>query len=45
LQPFVLPKVAVTSDGFHFVFRFSVDKVRWRPREVGAVGIGFDIWG
>jgi hypothetical protein len=35
----------MTSDGLHFVFRFSVDKVRWGPREVGAVGVGLDVWG
>jgi hypothetical protein len=32
-------------DGLHFVFRFSVDKVRWGSRKVGAVGICFNIWG
>ena len=37
----VLPKVAMTSDGFHFVLRFSVDKVRWGSREVRAVGVSF----
>jgi hypothetical protein len=44
LQPFVLPEVAVTSDGFHFVLHFSIDKVRWRSHKVGAVGICFDVW-
>jgi hypothetical protein len=45
LQLFVLPEVAMTSDGLHFVLRFSIDKVRWGSCEVGTVGIGFDVWG
>jgi hypothetical protein len=45
LKSFVLPEVAMTSDGLHFIFRFPVDKVRWGPREVGAVGVRFDIRG
>ena len=45
MKSFVLPEVAMVSDGLHFVFRFSVDKVRWGSSKVGAVGICFDIWG
>jgi hypothetical protein len=45
LESFVLPKVAVTSDGFHFVSHFSIDQVRRRPHEVGAVGRYLDEWG
>jgi hypothetical protein len=45
LESFVLPEVAMTSDGFHLVFHFSVDKVRWGSREVRAVGVRFDVWG
>jgi hypothetical protein len=45
LESFVLPKVAMVSDGLHFVFRFPVDQVRWGSREVGTVGIRFDVWG
>jgi hypothetical protein len=41
LESFVLPEIAVTSDGLHFVLRFSVDKVRWGSREVGTVGVSF----
>jgi hypothetical protein len=37
--------MAVTSDGFYFILHFTVDKVRWGSREVGAVGICFDVWG
>jgi hypothetical protein len=35
----------MVSDGLHFVFRFSVDKVRWGSGEVGTVSICFDVWG
>jgi hypothetical protein len=35
----------MTSDGLHFVFRFSIDKVRWGSCEIGAVGVGLDVWG
>jgi hypothetical protein len=45
LELFVLPEVAMVSDGFHFIFRFSVDKVRWGSGEVRAVGICSDVWG
>jgi hypothetical protein len=45
LQPFVLPEVAMASDGLHLVFRFPVDKVRWGSCEIGTVGVGFDVWG
>jgi hypothetical protein len=45
LESFVFPEVAMTSDGFYFVFRFSVDKVRWGSRKVRAVGVRFDVWG
>jgi hypothetical protein len=45
LELFVLPEVAMTSDGLHFVLRFSVDKVRWRSRKVRAVGVRLDVWG
>ena len=45
LELFVLPEVVMTFDGFHFIFHFSIDKVRWGSREVGAVGICFDVWG
>jgi hypothetical protein len=41
LKSFVLPEIAVTSDGLHFVLRFSVDKVRRGSREVGTVGVSF----
>jgi hypothetical protein len=45
LELFVLPKVAMASDGFHFVLRFSVDKIRRWSHKVGTVGTCFDIWG
>ena len=45
MESFVLPEVAMTSDGFHFVLRFTVDKVRWWSRKVGTVGVRFDVWG
>ena len=45
LESFVLPKVAMASDGFYLVFRFSIDKVRWGFCEIGTVGVGLDIWG
>jgi hypothetical protein len=45
LQCFVLSEVAVVSDGLHFVFRFSVDKVRWGSGKIRAVSICFDVWG
>ena len=45
LESFVFPEVAMTSDGFYFVFRFSVDKVRWGSCKVGSVCICFDIRG
>jgi hypothetical protein len=45
LQLFVLPEVAMASDGLHFVLRFSVDKVRWGSCEIRTVGVGFDVWG
>jgi hypothetical protein len=45
LKSFFPSKMAVTSDGFYFILRFTVDKVRWGSREVGAVGICFDVWG
>ena len=35
----------VINDVFYFVFRFSSDKVRWRPRVVGAMGLVFMIRG
>jgi hypothetical protein len=44
LELFVLPKVAMVSDGFHFILHFSVDKVRWGSRKVGTVGVCFDVW-
>ena len=43
LESFASPKVAVCLDGFHFVFLFSIDKVRWWPGEVGAVRGSFAI--
>jgi hypothetical protein len=45
LESFVLPKVAMTFDSLHFVFRFAVDKVRWGSRKVRTVGVRFDVWG
>jgi hypothetical protein len=45
LESFVLSEMAVVSDGFHFILRFALDEVRWGSREVGAVGICFDVWG
>jgi hypothetical protein len=45
LESFVLPEMAVASDGFYFVLRFAIDEVRWGPCEVGAMGICFDVWG
>jgi hypothetical protein len=45
LEPFVLPEVAMTSDGLHFVLRFSIDKVRWGSRKVRTVGVRLDVWG
>jgi hypothetical protein len=35
----------MTSDGLHFVLRFTVDKVRWWSRKVRTVGVRFDVWG
>jgi hypothetical protein len=45
LKSFVLPEIAMTSDGLHFIFRFSVGKIRWGSHKVRTVGICFDIWG
>jgi hypothetical protein len=45
LELFVLPEVAMTSDGLHFVLRFSVDKVRWGSRKVRTVGVRLNVWG
>ena len=36
---------SVINDVFHFVLRFSSDKVRWWPRVVGAMGLVFMIRG
>ena len=43
LQGFVAPKVPVIMDLLHFIFRLSVDKVRWWPGEVRAVCGSFAI--
>jgi hypothetical protein len=45
LESFVLPEMAVVSDGFNLVLHFAIDKVRWGSHKVGAVGICFDVWG
>ena len=45
LQLFVSSKAPVFPYCFHFVFVFAFDKIRWGTREVGAVGVRFDIWG
>jgi hypothetical protein len=45
LELFVLPEVAMTSDGLHFVLRFSIDKVRWGSRKVRTVGVCLDVRG
>ena len=37
LQGLVAPKEPVITDQLHFVFFFSIDKVRWWPGEVRAV--------
>ena len=37
LQGLVTPKIPVITDLLHLVFRFAVDKVRWRSGEVRAV--------
>jgi hypothetical protein len=37
LKSFVLSEIVMTSDGLHLVLHFSVDQVRGRSREVGAV--------
>ena len=43
LQGLVAPEEPVITDPLHFVFFFSVDKVRWWSGEVGAVRGGFAI--
>ena len=43
LESFVSPKIAVCLDGFHLVFFFSADEVRWRPGEIGAMCGSFAI--
>ena len=43
LQGLVTPKIPVVTDLLYFVFRFAVDKVRWRPGEVRAVCGSFAI--
>jgi hypothetical protein len=43
LQGLVTSEVSVITNLFHFIFRFSVDKVRWWSGEVGAVCGGFAI--
>ena len=45
LQGLVAPEVPVVTDFVHFIFRLSVDKVRWWSGEVGAVCGGFAIGG
>ena len=36
---------AVINDTLYFVFRFSSNKVRWRPHVVGAMDLVFTIRG
>ena len=43
LQGPVAPKVSVITDLLHFIFCFSIDKVRWWSGEVGAVCGSFAI--
>ena len=43
LQGLVTPKIPVVTDLLHFVFRFSVNKVRWWSGKVGAVCGSFAI--
>ena len=43
LQGLVTPEIPVVTDLLHFVFRFAVDKVRWRSGEVRAVCGSFAI--
>ena len=43
LQGLVTPGVSVITDLLHFIFRLSVDKVRWWSGEVGAVCGSFAI--
>ena len=31
------PMILVVGNTFHFIFFFSIDKIRWWPGEVGAV--------
>jgi hypothetical protein len=39
------PSVSVIDDGFHLVFLLTLDEIRWRAREVGTVGLHFDVGG
>jgi hypothetical protein len=39
------PGVSVIDDGFYLVFFLTLDEIRWRAREVGAVRVRLDIGG
>jgi hypothetical protein len=39
------PSVSVIDDGFHLVFLLTLDEIRWWAREVGTVGLRFDVGG
>ena len=45
LQGLATPKMLVITDLLHFVFRFSIDKVRWWSGKVRAVCGSFAIGG
>ena len=43
LKSLISPEVAMCLDGFHFIFFFPTDEVRWRLGEIRAVCGGFAI--
>ena len=43
LQGLAAPEMPMIVDLLHFIFRFSIDKVRWWSGEVGAVCGSFAI--
>jgi hypothetical protein len=44
LQRLITALVTVIDNGLHFVFRFSLHEVRWRPRVVYALLFRLLIW-
>jgi len=45
LKSFVSSEAPMLPYCFHFVFILALNKIRWRSREVRAMGVRFDVWG